>query len=42
MARRAFITALGSVAIGALAMTSTVAALEAPKPEPAERFEASF
>ena len=38
MARRAFITAFGSVALGALAMTSTVAALEAPKPEPAQKF----
>jgi hypothetical protein len=38
MARRAFITALASAAMAALAMTSTVAALEAPKPEPAQKF----
>jgi hypothetical protein len=46
MRRRAFITALGSAALGAAlgvvlgatAMTTSVAALEAPKPEPAQKF----
>jgi hypothetical protein len=42
MATRAFILALGSAALGALAMTTTVAALETPKPEAAQKFEASF
>jgi hypothetical protein len=42
MARRAFITALGSAAVVAVTMTTTVAALEAPKPELAQKFEASF
>ena len=38
MSRRAFITAFGSAVIGAMAMTTTVAALEVPKPEPAQKF----
>jgi hypothetical protein len=42
MSRRAFITALGGAALGAIAMTTTVAALEVPKPEAAQRFLALF
>jgi hypothetical protein len=38
MSRRAFITALGGAALVAMAMTTTVAALEAPKPEAAQKF----
>jgi hypothetical protein len=38
MRRREFITALGGAALGAMAMSTTVAALEAPKPEPAHKF----
>src|SRR5471030_1453921 len=38
MSRRTFITALGGAALGAIAMTTTVAALEVPKPEAAQKF----
>jgi len=38
MRRRAFITVFGGAALGALAMSSMVAALEAPKPEAAQKF----
>jgi hypothetical protein len=35
---RAFFSVLGGAVFGALAMSSTLAALEAPKPEPAQKF----
>jgi hypothetical protein len=38
MSKRGIITALGGAALAALAMSSTVDALEAPKPEPAQKF----
>ena len=38
MSSRAFITALGSAALGAMVMTTTVGALEVPKPEAAQKF----
>jgi hypothetical protein len=42
MKRREFITLLGGAALGAITMTTTVAALEVPKPEAAQKFLASF
>jgi hypothetical protein len=42
MSRRAFITAFGGVVLGAMAMTTAVAALEVPKSEPAQKFLGAF